>query len=116
MAKKSKRPAAKKKKSVASRRIKRKAAAAAVTFDYAEYIALRNVVMTLVGVMADRNEKLYPDTSKDMFIERFAEVCLNGIQMAAIDGPNPEGLRSAAIEHVKHILGGIIFTDDTGAD
>jgi hypothetical protein len=112
MAKKSKRPAAKKKKSVASRRIKRKATSAAVTFDYAEYIALRNVV----GVMADRNEKLYPDTSKDMFIERFAEVCLNGIQMAAIDGPNPEGLRSAAIEHVKHILGGIIFTDDTGAD
>ena len=115
MAKKSKRPAAKKKKSVASRRIKRKATPA-VTFDYAEYIELRNVVMTLVGVMADRNEKLYPDTSKDMFIERFAEVCLNGIQMAAIDGPNPEGLRSAAIEHVKHILGGIIFTDDTGAD
>jgi hypothetical protein len=108
---KRKRTTGKKKKSAASRRMKRKATSVG-TFDYAEYVALRNVVMTVVGVMADRNEKLYPETSKETFIERFAEVCFSGIQNAIIDGPDPEGLRSAAIEHVRHILGGIIFTDD----
>jgi hypothetical protein len=82
--------------------------------DPAEFLALRSIVMSLVGAMADQNEKS-TGISKETFMDGIAKLCRTGIEEAAISGPDPERFRSAAIEHVIHILGGITF-DDTGAD
>jgi hypothetical protein len=79
--------------------------------DPAEIIALRAIVMTLVGAMVIDAEK--SGVSKDAFIGRFADACLTGIENAKITGlVYPEWFRRTAANHVADILGTVIFDPD----
>jgi hypothetical protein len=71
--------------------------------------------MGLVAVMAAQNEKS-SGISAQRFINQLAVACADAISTADITGPDPEGMRSKALDYVNHILGGVRFPRDGRAN
>ncbi len=76
--------------------------------NHAEFLALRTIVMSLVGTMASLREGSGAGPAQD-WINDISVRCQEALLAADISGgSDPEGLRREAMKNVNHILGGVI--------
>jgi hypothetical protein len=85
-----------------------------ITIDPAEFIALRAIVMALVGAVAAQNEGL-GGAPAQTWINNVAIRCTDAIRTAKIkmSDLDAEGLRRKTLDHVNSILGGVRFPSDS---
>jgi hypothetical protein len=96
----------------------RKKEVAQSPFDEAEMVALRTIVVGLVGFMASENERNSGQPAQ-VWINNFAEICADAIlnaEMKSSTGASVEDHRSRVLKHMNTILGGVEFPKIKGGN